>query len=748
MLRPWRVGVLVDTSDAVQVRSAIADLSSVWGGASMPIFDVNTPLTDLEELGRLFDVDSLYADVSEGALGEFLSRPGWAWRGRGQWGPFASAEGGTIRTGLLPTRAILDLSSSLVLPTWNVGEAADLLLAATWGISDGLDWPVLRTPYVDLIWQEGGSRGPIGALSAGMLHLTYRGGDSFGRGVFVVRADHPQDAVEYWNRRAFGDEVIGVPADGDLGFVRNALAARQSGTQERSASGRSSQVLEVSGLELASDEVADLIRGVADRDELAIRAVERGSRPYFVFPGLHSPFTRSLRTEMAPEAHWVDVDLPTLPMAADSNALEYWRGIVAAEVTISEVRGQDPRFTPRLPPYRRHAALIQTVPSVDQGRVGEDGLVLGTQAHAEELRIPFALNLEVMRLLFDEPAKVDQSDVGRFQTRASEKFGGPYTGTFTQPGVRAAVMLAARSRAGVTLPHLRQLVEHERGGWPDLLRQGTTSPREYAIRAVNGLFGSGLFVPTLRVHCSHCRVESYVSADQLATIMQCEFCGHSFDLALSHGLAPPDWHYRLAGHLRADQVEALMPALATTSVLGQLRMSQEPSPLVLGLKVELEGHKIEVDVASFFMDPQPIAVLGEVKTANRIDDHDVQNLEFFQERLRSRGVSCLLLFATLKEQFSPEEKGALRALVERSRWTKSRSGAVPNVPLLLTGPDLSRSPWDKEHPWRWNTNHGGLFDTAMASCERNLGLRGFAPSWGDDDQPDFAFDWVEGGASV
>lgn len=184
-----------------------------------------------------------------------------------------------------------------------------------------------------------------------------------------------------------------------------------------------------------------------------------------------------------------------------------------------------------------------------------------------------------------------------------------------------------------------------------------------------------------------------------------------------------------------------MPALATTSVLTQLRMSQEPSPLVLGLKVMLDGHKIEVDVASYLTGPEATAVLGEVKTANRIDAHDVENLEFLRGKLRDEDVNCVLLFATLKEAFSPEEQRLLRTLVERSPWTRARGGRVPNVPLVLTGLDLSRSYWDPEHPWHWEkTNYAGIFDTAMASCERNLGLRGYSPDYSEGGS-DFIFEW-------
>lgn len=749
MIRPWRVGLLVDTRDAGAVRGAIADLSSVWGGASMPIFDVNAPIEDLERVGRAFDVDSLYADVEDGPLSEFLRRPGWAWRGRGPWGPFGSEEGGWFRKGLLPTHALLDQTVSLVLPTWDSTDPADLVLAATWGLTDRFKARGKCVPYQDLLAAEAPAQAVIGPLAAGRLHvktarLNRRELES---GVVVLRPEHPEDVVAFWNLRAYGDRVVGVPADGHSLLARSLLAPPLPSLMlHRSGADEPEPTLDVSGLEHASVEVAKLIADAADRDGLVIRTRHRELVPLLLFQGQATGFTRSIRTDFRPESRWVDVDLPELPLVEDPNSFKLARGVVAAEVTFREVYGQDPRLTANLPPYRRHSALVEGLgfgEGVDHVRVGYNGVVLGLDAGVEGARVPFAQIIDVIRLLFDDDsATTAQSDAGRFQTRASEKFGGPFGGMFAQPGVRAAVMLAAGKPAGITLPHLRGVVEKERGGWPHAVMESGVSPREYAVRWVNNLFNSGLFVPTLKVHCSHCRVDSYVSADQLASTMKCEFCGRSYNLALSHGLARPEWRYRLAAHLRADQVEALLPALATTSLLGQLRPSHDPPPLGLGLKVTLGGREVEVDVAAYLMDPDWVAVLGEVKTGNRIDVNDVENLEFLRNGLTLKKVRCALLFATLKEQFAPEEKSLLRGLVSRSAWIETSSGTVvPNVPLVLTGPDLSRHFWDEEHPWRWDKGtHSGIFGTAMASCERNLGLRGFKHN-GTPDHPDFVFEW-------
>lgn len=143
------------------------------------------------------------------------------------------------------------------------------------------------------------------------------------------------------------------------------------------------------------------------------------------------------------------------------------------------------------------------------------------------------------------------------------------------------------------------------------------------------MLASGLFVPALRVECGHCRVNSYATPERLGTTMACDFCGEDFSLALSHSLAKPHWRYQLASHLRPDQVESLLPALATCSLLGQMRLVEEPQlPMVLGLEVSIGRRKAEVDVAAFVPDYDWLAVLTEVKHSNRVDLEDVANLEW------------------------------------------------------------------------------------------------------------------------
>jgi hypothetical protein len=252
-------------------------------------------------------------------------------------------------------------------------------------------------------------------------------------------------------------------------------------------------------------------------------------------------------------------------------------GTVAVEIDVHEVPGLDPRSTPSLPPLRRCGTLLERseMSQLDHVRItlDGDGLVLGVSATSDEVPIGFSYHLDAIETLFDDKdLKVSQSDDGRFQTRAAEMLGGPYGSVMVQPGVRALLDKAGRSTAGLTLQQLRAEVKKHHGAWPDKLTSFRTSVDDYAEYTVNNLLFSGLFVPMLDVHCSNCRVDSQVSPRDLDSSVQCEFCGETFRLALSLALSRSKsrWRYRLASHLGPEKMKALLPALATSSLLGQL----------------------------------------------------------------------------------------------------------------------------------------------------------------------------------
>jgi hypothetical protein len=732
--------------ELAEVRAAISNLTEAWGGVYMPILDVRQSFKDVDLQARIFDVDAVHLEGTEGDLVDELRRTGWLWGGRGDFGPFASEDG--FRTGVLPARVVDLDQESTVLPEWDATDDLDLLFTALFGSmsspagagssnrSDADETTrvgvgaLMRLPDV-----TAESIGAIQATRVGVSPSIRYDLEGF-NGVFVVRPGNVEDIVAFWNLRSFGRPIVAVPADGSHDLLSFLTRGDVPGTETRSGgpNPKVARHLGVWGLEDASTTTRAAIDAMAER--LGMTAViNRGRRHQqldFIFPGLDTRFESSVRAEFAPNARSVMIRVPSVPILPGEH--QVMPGTVAVDIEVNSVSRLDPRSTASLPPFRRFGSVLVRnggLSAADHVRIRADGdgVVLGTSARSDEVPLGFAYNLDAIHALFDdEDLKISQSDDGRFQTRAAEMLGGPFGGRTLQPGVRAVIEKAARSSAGLTLQQLKAEVKNNRGDWPDRLTSFRTSVDEYVENTVNYLLFTGLFVPMLDVHCSNCRVESQVAPRDLDISIQCEFCGEPFRLALSLSLSRSKsrWRYRLASHLGQEKVKALLPALATMSLLGELGSRFGPDPThAFGVDFKFDRKRVEADVVVYLGAHDWTAVLGEVKNSNRIDANDVQNLEELQRRLDDKSVRSILAFVTLKDRFAPEEVGLLRGLVERSTGTTTAYGQlVPRLPLVLTARDLS-VPWDHdEHPSR-RTQPGsgsGIFATAIESCKRNLGL--------------------------
>ncbi len=711
----------------------------------MPLIDRNLPVETIEQLAYVYDVDALYLDTIEGELAEWLRKSCWGWPGRGTWGPFGAAEGG-FRKGLLPAHLVDVERDRLLVPEWSSSDPLTLAYSAMFGSNDN----DLVACCTDLAPNSGtvgfdwlNAAGELTSSQVGTIQITRAGFAFAGRGpstsltgAVVAREGHPEDVVRFWNLRSFGGSVLCVPNNAP-DDVLTFLAREQLPGVETRTGGPEPKVtrrLLVWGLEHADDAAAETLAGIGARLGLAVTETDRsGGRGADAFPGLKTRHTSSFRAEFPPNVQVVTVPVPTVPLVAEANTV--MPGIVAVDVTVDQATNLDPRLTASVPPYRRHSDLLgrARLLDVDHFRVLAQGTGFAFGAHAshDEVAVVLPSNLDVVRVFFDDDQlQVSQSDDGRFQTRAAQMLGGPFGNVVSHPGVRAAIDRAARSASGMTLQQLRATVKSHQGHWPDPFYRGTSE--EYAKATVDRLLHSGLFVPMLDVHCSNCRVESQISPRDLDATLVCEFCGDTFRLALSLSLSrsKAPWRYRLASHLRSERVKALLPALATMSVLGELESrSGPPSANAFGVQFDLsDGKQIEVDVVTYFAAPCWAVALGEVKNGNRIDANDVANLEHLQSLLDAKGVRSLLVFATLKEALLPSEVEALRAYVERSGAMSTSTGElIPRWPLVLTGQDLS-VPWgSEEHPWRWDGPRAGLgvFGTAEGSCRRNLGLEAY-----------------------
>lgn len=758
-VRPWRLALLVDIDSRQEVNRAFRLLTSVWGGVYMPIFDVKWTPDEIRRRAEWLGVDSVYCEAPPDDLKDLTRAAGFAWRGSGQFGPFRVSE--SFATGLLRSDQMVGAFDGLVIPTWDDDDPHALYFTALWGapmsadqLGDGNSTPAypLATERPTGLLLSGPDPAEVGLLAATNRHLSVQP-SAYAKphsAVHVVNAGSPRDLVRFWNARTLGGDVVALAHDLEKPFAMYLLSRGVPNYSFKRGTNTeiSGYVLPVIGLDQAAADVCSALEEVAARRGFELSDESADHIYVDTFRGLRTPFERYFQTIVTADGSPAQAQLPPLPLVPTPD--HFSQGVLAAEVHVHELRGQDPRFTSSLPPVRGQAALLRSVAlatDVACERVTEDGALLAVRPSSGFVPVPFVYRLEVFRALFeDEGVTVDQSANGRFQQRAAQVLGGEFTQFFNQPGVRAAVEVLARRDRGAPYDQIRNEVQNERGAWPDLLARRGRSDSEYANETTRVLLNTGLVVPVVDVHCGYCRIESQLTADQLRTVNVCEFCGHSTNWALSTALKKPEWRYRLASHMTLDRARDLMAVLSTTSTVAQANVaSGRDTCAVLGLEVRLPGRQpVEVDFAAYFPHPTGAVVIGEVKGHKPVDANDVSNLEAVQTALEAKKVTTIVLFSTLNDEFSPDELRLIREFADRraKALTSGRGQLIPHLPLVLTGSDVSL-PWgDDAHPWRWNSRHEapGLFGTAIASCRRNLGLASYAPA-DTDDRDIFVYEW-------
>ncbi|PWF24434.1 hypothetical protein [Ancrocorticia populi] len=691
----------------------------------MPIFDTALDEDTLRREVERFDVDSVYAENPPDELVEFLRKHSCEWNGRAELGPFGDERG------LLGANALL-ASARIEQDAWHGPTAPAIAVAAYLGKEITSDKQVSGRPIND---------------TTSLLKLA----TSFVRptppGFVILRDQNGQDVIQFWNCRSLSNNTY--PLTQDSAEFNNAVLADVpdvTGFLQSSPTGAQREVpveIPVWGyddLDIAEQERLDEWAKKQHSELIPLPRKEalKGSR----FPGFERILSNSFRINVGATTRLIPLDIPELPLRDN---LGFFPGIVAAEVGFREASGVDPRLTLSIPPYRRHAKLIDRPGyGADQTRISSVGPVLGIQANLDEISVLNAYQMDVMRLLFDDDlVVVGQSDEGKFQTRAAELFGGPLTAHLNQPGVRAAIQEAGTRMNGLTQQHLENTVSSHRGEWPDAWRAYNETPLDYSQRQVRLLLNSGMFVPFLSIVCPECRTALRLAPEQLGTAVRCEFCGTDVRLALALALTKPQWSFRLAGHLPSSRVQAFLPAMAASGVLASLNNHVEgPRPNhMFGLEVQLPGQrKVEVDIAMIMNESGWLVVLGEVKNHNPIDSNDVRNLFSLCSALLAQGVLAIPLFATFKEDFSTEEQSAIRAMMDMvPRRVFVRGKRLPLTPLTLTRRDMSLPFLHDDHPWRWvKPGVGtGLVGTALESCKKNLGLEDVIWQGTDEQSPRF-----------
>lgn len=232
------------------------------------------------------------------------------------------------------------------------------------------------------------------------------------------------------------------------------------------------------------------------------------------------------------------------------------------------------------------------------------------------------------------------------------------------------------------------------------------------------------------VQCSFCDQRSFYQVADFKDQLKCPVCQNEFYIP-GHNADEIKWAYRGMGPFsRNNKADGLLCVLLT---LRFFRISMHPGLITPLLSFEiLEDNKVinEVDLAVFYSNGngrhQPDLFLTECKTEIEFKDADINKMK----ALGMKFPGTVLTFATLKKDFSDEEKKKLRKVVNYFR--KGMAGRPVCPVLLLTGnellPEERFDPLAKLKPLitghlRFSDEIGHLSDI---TCQHYLGLPSFS----------------------
>jgi len=766
-LRPVRVALALAPSMEV-LRRAVRLATSAWGGMYYPL--ISTDDVDVaRELARISASDVIVpVEMGDGTAQVLASLPGFRWKPGGEWGPF---EPPTPHLGsrLLGPEANLKLPSA---PRIRLGWQADDPLAALYGVwfgeyGDSAYENQLRDAFearaVPMTLAPGtavpalnGSVSPV-ALTA--LDVEYAGFYSE-TGIVMIDPDNPKDLIRLWNLRALGNHVFPWPIGHEARFhsacVEWLLAAKKADRINKAVRGSDHTEIELLSIWTPLNDdapIPDAFHELAKNHGLVAHhgadAFDVPARSTASHP-LVTAYTRRFSLAIPDDEYDAAVPLPNAPFTTRAE-LDAPPRIVAAQLEISRESGLGPGKTFAVPNARKLSPLLDSHGNYPEvfNRPAAEGRVMGVSVGAEQVYIRAVPTETVISAMLDGSNwTTSRSPSGRFATQLIRLLDGPHSAAGNQPAVRWVLDLAARSPYGRPFPALIKSAQKARGAWPNSIFDREQADREYPGRIVRYLLARKILRPVLPVECPECATTAYLAPESLTTDYSCDMCGkvHPLGLILSLKNQVP-WHYKTASTLTADQIAETMPIMAAVNVLHTFfRITGGGDlPHVLGLKItEGKSWECEVDLALLADDRgAPLVIIGEIKSyRDSVSEADLANLAKVQHYLRSEGLECVILAATLHERIEGEELQALRRACEQSpdRSVERFASLRPVLPLVLTAKELSAPEHTEHHPNRWGVYD--ILERAEQSCRRNLGLANMQ-YLGEAAGSSWEFSWAE-----
>lgn len=190
----------------------------------------------------------------------------------------------------------------------------------------------------------------------------------------------------------------------------------------------------------------------------------------------------------------------------------------------------------------------------------------------------------------------------------------------------------------------------------------------------------------IRIQCSICEQRSFYLPSEMKEELKCSVCRNNFELPKSDPKNSLKYVYRGIGPFsRNNKVDGLLSVFLTLRLFKlDIADGLERLSFIFDFDAKKEGKSYEVDLAiitkNYENEHKPQSFICECKTFKSIGEKDYLRLKFFGEQMPD----VILVVATLKNEFSDEEKFFLKKLVNDFRNEHHTTNPI----LLLTGNEL------------------------------------------------------------
>jgi hypothetical protein len=237
---------------------------------------------------------------------------------------------------------------------------------------------------------------------------------------------------------------------------------------------------------------------------------------------------------------------------------------------------------------------------------------------------------------------------------------------FKITGVRK-LLETLKKDSSVTRGHATNVIrENDFSRFEDLYIEPRQEEKLTASQTFSFLLKKEFLRAGLDLICNHCRLESWLSLEQIADYWTCAYCGGRNQTSL-HLKDRGDWKFRKSGLFAKDNnQEGAIPVILTLLQLYR-RLNHFGLLHAASHNLNFDAKSCEIDFAvlQYSISDRVELGIGECKSEGGvISVEDVENLKAVRDRFAPSGIYVFPIFAKTAESFQPEEIALFQQLSE------------------------------------------------------------------------------------